>query len=128
MLNEAWGFFRADLHLSCELWVYFLPHLISVSAPPPALNSSYPSPPHQAANILRFPPANQHSGREKAALGSDLSGQFGQNVHNKLLSGLNSSVKWQSLPRQTGPGGPAILHLLITVAMEKATISLEKAP
>ena len=28
-------------------------------------------------------------------------------MHNKLLSGLNSSVKWQSLPRQTGPGGPA---------------------
>lgn len=49
-------------------------------------------------------------------------------MHNKLLSGLNCSVKWQSLPRQTGPGGPAILHLLIMVAMEKATIALEQAP
>lgn len=49
-------------------------------------------------------------------------------MHNKLLSRLNCSVKWQSLPRQSGYGGPAILLVLITVAMEKATISLEKAP
>lgn len=49
-------------------------------------------------------------------------------MHSKLLSGRNCSVKWQSLPRQPDSGGSAILLGLITVAMEKATISLEKAP
>lgn len=142
MLNEAWGFFSMDLHSSCRLWVSFLPHPLKESPsrsdlflPHPQLQTApnYHSPPPAWRQISRGPLPQVSlkialRGRESGFGKCDLSSQLRRNVHNKLLSGLNCSVKWQSLPRQTGPGGPAILHLLITVAMEKATISLEKAP
>lgn len=153
MLNEAWGF-RVDVHSSRKLWVFLLHPLVmnesgshlslspSPSSKQPPFTTTHPSlhtaplttPPAPARRQISCGSLPQVSlkialrGRESGFGKCDLSSQLRRNVHNKLLSGLNCSVKWQSLPRQTGPEGPAILHLLITVAMEKATISLEKAP
>lgn len=143
MLNEAYGASLEWQYIQAASFGFFLLHpwsreragLISLSPTPSSKqtpSTTAPSPPgRQQISRGSFPQVSLKialRGRESGFGKCDLSSQLRRNVHNKLLSGLNCSVKWQSLPRRTGPGGPAILHLLITVAMEKATISLEKAP